>query len=257
MYDNLLYKALEVSPTTVSAFDYLKDPLDINSMRALVRMYDLIPLMAQIILNEITDRIKDENKGVLIQALKKDYPRISNWLSENSRQVIQRYDKDSQEGYETMIGELHLQNKIMDELARKVLPHISKDTRKLWQGKPGFYDLMSRGRIVKFVKKYISIVTIIEEVINTESVIEFKKNVIDRCIPMGQLEVGQEFMFPFKEHEMDADGCAFTYLGLFEENEGEHGKEVVCHYRKLSDSIHIYYIERNALRAVLPLTPSF
>ena len=255
MKENLLFEVLASQPTTASAFDYLKDPLYRNDLAALLRMYDILPLLGKLILQEIEDRL--DNAGLIIQTLKKDLPNISKWLSENSRQVAKRYKEDeTQHNCATIVGELHLQNKMLDDLSRKVLPYISKDTRKTWATHPEFYDLMSAGRIKKFVKKYISLLSLMEEMINTEDLISYKKAVIDRCIPMGQLEQGQEFMFPQKEHEMDDGGQMFTYLGLFEEEipDSPGNKSISCHYRKISDSIHIVYIEQNALRAVLPMS---
>ena len=153
MRDDLLFQVLDQAPTTASAFDYLKDPLYRNDLKALLRMYDVLPLMGKLILQEIEDRLS--NAGLIIQSLKKDLPKRSDWLSENSRQVAKRYKEDEeQHKCATIVGELHLQNRMMDDLSRKVLPYISEDTRKLWKGKPEFRDLMSAGRIKKFVKKY-------------------------------------------------------------------------------------------------------
>lgn len=251
MREDLLFQVLEQAPTTASAFDYLKDPLYRNDLKALLRMYDILPLMGKLLLQEIEDRL--DNAGLIIQTLKKDLPKISNWLSENSREVMKRYKEDEeQHKCATIVGELHLQYKMMDELSRKVLPYISKDTRKTWASSREFYDLMSAGRIQKFVKKYISLLSLIEDVTNTEDLISYKKAVIDRCIPMGQLKEGQEFMFPYAEHAMDDGGQAFTYLGLAEQPLDNGSSNIVCHYRKLSDSHLIVYIEQNALRAVLP-----
>lgn len=251
MNNNLLFKVLEAQPNKISAFDYLKDPLERNNVKALLRLYDLIPLLAQTILDEMTDRLKDNN--LYIKNIKKDYPKITSWLTEASRQTLKRYNEDENEGFNTVIGEYELQLKMIDELSRKVLPHISKESRNVWSENPDFYDLMSKGRIKTFVKKYISLLSLIEEITNTENLIEFKKSVIDRCIPMGQLEVGQTFMFPQSEHAMDDGGQMFTYAGLFEEDiPNSEDKNVVCHYRKISDSIHVIYIEHNCLRAVLP-----
>lgn len=249
---DLLFKVIEAQPNKISAFDYLKDPLERNNLKALLRLYDLIPLLAQTILDEMIDRLKENN--MYIRALKKDYPRLKTWLTESSRQTINRYIKDEQEGFKTVNGEYELQLKMLDELSRKVLPHISKDTRKIWSNNPEFYDLMSKGRIKAFVKRYISLLALMEDITSTENLIEFKKSVIDKCIPMGQLEVGQTFMFPQVEHAMDDGGQAFTYLGLFERDVPDmEDKNVACHYRKISDSIHVVYIEPNCLRAVLPL----
>jgi len=142
--------------------------------------------------------------------------------------------------------------RMLDDLSRKVLPYISKDTRKLWKGKPEFYDVMSKGRIKKFVKKYMALLALYEELMNTEDLITYKKEVIDRCIPMGQLEVGQTFIFPYAEHAMDDAGQEFTYAGLAEEDTPGDSKNIVCLYRKISDSIFITYKEQNALRAVIP-----
>lgn len=253
MRNDLLFKVLEKQPTTASAFDYLKDPLYRNELKALIRMYDVLPIMGKLILQEMEDRLN--NAGLVIQSLKKDLPKISDWLSENSRQVLKRYKEDEeQHNCATIVGELHLQNKMMDDLSRKVLPYISKDTRKLWKGKPEFYDLMSAGRIKKFVKKYIAMLALYEDLMNTEDIITYKKEVIDRCIPMGQLEVGQTFMFPYAEHAMDNGGQEFTYAGLSEQPIPDEpgNSNVVCLYRKLSDSILITYTETNALRAVIP-----
>jgi len=253
MRDDLLFQVLEKAPTTASAFDYLKDPLYRNDLRALLRMYDILPLMGKLILQEIEDRLS--NAGLIIQSLKKDLPKISNWFSENSRQVAKRYKEDEiQHKCATITGELHLQNRIMDDLSRKVLPYISKDTRKLWQGKPAFYDVMSAGKIRKFVKKYIALLALYEDLMDTEDIITYKKNVIDRCIPMGQLEVGQTFIFPYAEHAMDTGGQEFTYAGLAEEEiPGDpENKNVICLYRKINDSILITYKEQNAVRAVIP-----
>lgn len=254
MKQDLLFEVLANQPTTASAFDYLKDPLYRNDLAALLRMYDILPLLGKLILQEIEDRL--ENGGLIIQSLKKDLPKISQWFTENSRQVAKRYKEDeTQHNCATIVGELHLQNKMLDDLSRKVLPYISKDTRKTWANNPEFYDLMSAGRIKKFVKNYISLLSLIEDVTNTEDLITFKKAVIDKCIPMGQLKEGEEFMFPQKEHEMDDGGQMFTYLGLVEEPiPGTDDMNISCHYRKISDSIHIVYIEQNALRAVLPMS---
>jgi hypothetical protein len=253
MRDDLLFQVLEQAPTTASAFDYLKDPLYRNDLKALLRMYDILPLMGKLILQEIEDRL--DNADLIIQSLKKDLPKISDWLSENSRQVVKRY-KEDEEQHEcaTIVGELHLQNKMMDDLSRKVLPYISKDTRKLWKSNPKFYDVMSAGRIRKFVKKYIALLALYENLMNTENLITYKKEVIDRCIPMGQLEVGQTFIFPYAEHAMDDGGQEFTYEGLAEENiPGDpENKNIVCLYRRIDDSILITYKEENALRAVIP-----
>lgn len=251
--NDLLFKVLEKQPNTIGAFDYLKSPLERNNLKALLRMYDLIPLLASTILDEMADRLDD--KGLFITNLKKDYPRISRWLSESSRRTMDRYKSDEiEEGIATVVGEYHLQMKMLDDLSRKVLPYISKDTRKTWESKQEFYDLMSKGRIKKFVKRYISLLALIEDVQDTPALIDFKKAVIDRCIPMGQLEVGEEFMFPQAEHAMDDGGQVFTYLGLAEEDipGNPDDKNVVCHYRKVSDAIQVVYIENNALRAVIP-----
>lgn len=253
MREDLLFQVLEQAPTTASAFDYLKDPLYRNDLKALLRMYDVLPLMGKLILQEIEDRLS--NAGLIIQSLKKDLPKISNWLSENSRQIAKRYKEDEvQHNCATIVGELHLQNKMMDDLSRKVLPYISKDTRKLWKGKPEFYDLMSRGRIQKFVKKYIALLALYDSLMSTEDIITYKKEVIDRCIPMGQLEIGQTFMFPYAEHAMDDCGQEFTYAGLSEQPipDDPENSNVVCLYRKINDSILITYTETNALRAVIP-----
>lgn len=253
MRDDLLFQVLEKAPTTTSAFDYLKDPLYRNDLKALLRMYDILPLMGKLILQEIEDRLN--NAGLVIQSLKKDLPKISDWLSENSRQVAKRYKEDEvQHKCATIVGELHLQNRMMDDLSRKVLPYISEDTRKLWKGKPEFRDLMSAGRIKKFVKKYIALLSLYDTLMDTENLITYKKEVIDRCIPMGQLEVGQTFVFPYAEHAMDDGGQEFTYAGLSEEDiPGDpKNKNIVCLYRKINDSILITYKEQNALRAVIP-----
>jgi len=255
MRNDLLFQVLEKAPTTMGAFDYLKDPLERNNMRALLRMYDLIPIIAQTILDEMIDRLQEPQASLYINTLKKDYPRISKWLQEASRRTIDRYKEDETEhDCATVVGEYHLQMKMLDDLSRKVLPHISKDTRKIWTNNPEFYDLMSKGRVKKFVKRFISILSLIEDVTDTEDLISYKKAVIDRCIPMGQLEEGQEFMFPYAEHAMDDGGQMFTYLGLSEEDIPEQpgDKNVVCHYRKINDSIHIVYVENNCLRAVIP-----
>jgi len=255
MVDNLLFKALEAAPTSMGAFDYLKDPLERNNMKALLRMYDLIPVMAQAILDQMVDRITEPQQGLLKNSLKQDYPKISRMLSNASRNAFTRYKEDFEQGCATEVGEAHLQMKMLDELSRKVLPYISKDTRKIWASRPEFYDLMSKGRIIKYVKRFVSLLALIEDVTNTEDLISYKKAVIDRCIPMGQLRAGQEFMFPYAEHAMDDGGQMFTYLGLAEEDipNDPNNKNIVCHYRKLSDSVHIVYIEQNALRAVLPM----
>lgn len=253
MKQNLLFEVMNHAPTTVSAFDYLKNPLERNEVRALLRMYDLIPVLAQTIIDEMADRLEKGN--LFIQTWKNDYPNISKFLRENSRQVLKRYKEDEeQHNCNTVIGEYHLQMKMIDDLSRKVLPYISKDTRRIWAKNPEFYDLMSKGKIRAFVKKYVSLLSLIEDAINTEDLITYKKNVIDRCIPMGQLKEGQEFMFPNAEHAMDDGGQMFTYLGLVEEDiPNQPGdKNVCCHYRKINDSVHVVYVEQNCLRAVLP-----
>ena len=253
--NDLLIKALEAAPTSMGAFDYLKDPLERNNMKALLRIYDLIPVLAATVLNEMVDRLQDGVKNVYSGTIKKDYPRIMSMLQESSRQTFKRYKEDETEhDCATVIGEYHLQLKMLDDLSRKVLPHISKDTRKLWKGNPEFYDLMSKGRIKAFVKRYISLLSLMEAITDTEDLISYKKEVIDRCVPMGQLEVGTEFMFPNPEHAMDDGGQMFTYLGLAEEDipDRPNVKNVVAHYRKLNDSIHITYIEQNPFRAVIP-----
>ena len=44
-----------------------------------------------------------------------------------------------------------------------------------------------------------------------------------------------------------------NYLGLFEEDiPNSKEKNICCHYRKLSDSVHVVYVEQNCLRAVIP-----
>lgn len=253
MRDDLLFQVLDKAPTTVEVFDYLKSPLERSSVQALLRMYDLIPILAHNILNEMMDRL--DNAGLIVQTLKKDWPKISNLLQENSRRVLKRYKEDeTQHNCATVVGEYHLQMRIIDDLSRKVLPYISKDTRKLWQDKPGFYDVMSRGRIQKFVKKYMALLALYENLMSTENLITYKKEVIDRCIPMGQLEVGQTFIFPYAEHAMDDGGQEFTYAGLAEEDVpgDSKSKNIVCLYRKINDSIFITYKEQNALRAVIP-----
>lgn len=252
---DLLYKALEKAPTSMGAFDYLKDPLQINDMRALMRMYDLIPLLAQTILDEMVDRIQTPQQNLFRQTIKKDYNRLSTWLQEASRQTLARYKKDEIEhDYATVVGEYHLQMKMLDDLSRKVLPYISKDTRKTWANNKDFRDLMSAGRIKAFAKRYISILSMMESMMCTEDLISYKKAVIDKCIPIGRLEAGQEFMFPYAEHAMDDGGQLFTYLGLAEEDiAGDtENKNIVAHYRKLNDNIHVVYVEQNALRAVIP-----
>lgn len=252
--NDLLFKALEAAPTSMGAFDYLKDPLERNNMKALLRMYELIPVLAATILDQMVDRLQDGVKNLYSGTIKKDYPRIISMLQEASRQTMQRYKDDEKEGYATIVGEYHLQMKMLDDLSRKVLPYISKDTRNIWKGKPEFYDLMSKGRIKAYVKRYVSLLSLIEDITNTEDIISFKKDVIDRCIPIGQLEAGAEFMFPTPEHAMDDGGQMFTYLGLAEEEipDKPGNKNIVAHYRKLNDSIHITYIEQNPFRAVIP-----
>ena len=159
MSNNLLFEVLEKQPTTVGAFDYLKDPLERNNMRALVRMYDLIPILAQTILDQMVDRVESQN--LYVQKIKQDYPKISRWLEEASRRTMDRYKEDeTQHGCATVIGEYHLQMKMLDDLSRKVLPHISKDTRTIWSNNPDFYDLMSKGRIKSFVKRFVSILSL-------------------------------------------------------------------------------------------------
>ena len=253
--EDLLYRAISEGPTSMGAFDYLKNPLERNNMKALLRMWHLIPVLAQTILDEMVDRIQDGQKNVFKGAIKQDYPKISRMLSNASVETFKRYKEDELEHQcSTATGEAHLQMKILDDLSRKVLPYISKDTKKIWASKLGFYDLMSKGRIIKFVKKYISLLSLMEDIMCTESLIDFKKSVIDKCIPMGQLESGQQFMFPQAEHAMDDGGQIFTYLGLAEEAiPDSDDKNICCHYRKLNDSIHIVYIEQNALRAVIPI----
>lgn len=247
MKNDLLFQVLSTQPTSVSVFDYLKNPLERSSVKALLRMYDLIPLLASTILDEMADRLSNSN--LLVQSMKKDYARISRWLQESSRNALERYKEDEeQHACATIVGEYHLQMRILDDLARKVLPYISEDTRKIWEDNPEFYDLMSKGRIKKFVKKYISILTLLEDLQSTNDLITYKKNVIDKCVPIGKLEVGQTFMFPRPEHEMDNDGQEFTYVGLIEE-----GDNILCLYRKLNDSIYITYREENVLRAVIPI----
>jgi hypothetical protein len=50
------------------------------------------------------------------------------------------------------------------------------------------------------------------------------------------------------------DGQIFTYLGLAEYPipEDDKNTNIVCHYRKLNDSISVVYTENNCLRAVIP-----
>ena len=74
MRTDLLFQVLESQPTTASAFDYLKDPLYRNDLKSLLRMYDILPLMGKLILQEIEDRLS--NAGLIIQSLKKDLPKI-------------------------------------------------------------------------------------------------------------------------------------------------------------------------------------
>ena len=93
----------------------------------------------------------------------------------------------------------------------------------------------------------------ISENINTSDMISYKRDVIDKCKPIGQLEVGQEFMFPHAEHAMDDGGQCFTYLGLAEYPQEDESSNIVAQYRKLSDNIHVVYEEQNVLRAVLPV----
>ena len=255
--NDLLYKALAAAPTSMGAFDYLKDPLERNNMRALLRMYDLIPLLASTILDEMVDRIQDKQQNLFKGCIKHDYNRISTMLDNASRNAIKRYKEDEKEGCATVIGEYHLQMQMLDDLSRKVLPYISKDTRQTWASKQEFYDLMSKGRIRAFVKRYISLLSLMESLMDTEDLISYKKAVIDRCIPIGQLEAGQQFLFPISEHVHDDVGQVFTYLGLAEEPvKDSKYKNIVAHYRKLNDSIAITYVEQNALRAVIPCVKS-
>ena len=249
---NLLYRIMDTPLMSTSAFDYLKDPLETNSIKALIRLYDVIPLLAQTILDEIADRLDDG--GMFVQSIKHDYKKISSLLQESSRKTVERYRKDESEtGCATVIGEYHLQMKMIDDLCRKVLPYLPKDTRDL--NKKSFIALMGRGRIRAFTRKYISLLALIEGAITTEDLMSYKAAVIDKCVPMGQLKEGDTFMFPYKEHEMDDGGQMFTYLGLCEEDipDDPGNKSIVCHYRKLNDSIHVVYVEQNALRAVLPM----
>ena len=109
--NDLLIKALESAPTSMGAFDYLKDPLERNNMKALLRMYELIPVLAATILDQMVDRLQDGVKNLYSGTIKKDYPRIISMLQEASRQTLKRYKDDEKEGYATIVGEYHLQMK--------------------------------------------------------------------------------------------------------------------------------------------------
>ena len=97
--------------------------------------------------------------------------------------------------------------------------------------------------------------SIFEGISDVETLIDFKREIMDRAILMGQLEVGQQFIFATAKNGMDMGGQAFTYIGLFEEPIPEHPdkQNVICHYRKTSDSIAVVYIEDDPYRPVIPL----
>ena len=52
---------------------------------------------------------------------------------------------------------------------------------------------------------------------------------------------------------MDAGGQMFTYVGMLEEPiPGEDDKQnIVCHYRKISDSMAIIYIDQLGLQTIV------
>lgn len=246
------------APTTVNLFDYVRDPLERSTVASLMRIYDIIPDLAQMILNEMCDRL--EKGGMFKQQLKRDYSRITTFLTPASRKNLKRYrDDETLHHCNTVLGEIDLQNRMLDDLSKDIdrivgsnyLTEIKNDATKEW------CIQMTRGKLKAWLKRFVSMLAVYEGISDVESLIDFKREIMDRAILMGQLETGQQFMFATVKNGMDMGGQAFTYLGLYEEDiPGETDpkkKNVVCHYRKISDSIAIVYVENDCYRPVIPL----
>lgn len=246
------------APKTVNMFDYVRNPLERNTVAALMRIYDIIPDLAQMVLNEMCDRL--ESSDMFKRELKKDYSRITAFLTPGSRKNLKRYkDDETLHHCKTVLGEIDLQNKMLDDLSKDInrivgsnyLDEIKNEATKEW------CTQMTRGKLKAWLKRFISMLSVFEGISDVESLIDFKREIMDRAILMGQLEAGQQFIFATVKNGMDMGGQTFTYLGLFEEDiPGETDpkkKNVVCHYRKISDSMAIVYIENDCYRPVIPL----
>lgn len=232
-------------PQTVNLMDYVRDPLERSTVATLMRLYDIIPEMEITLLNEIKDRL--ENGGMFVQKMKEDYPRIIKFLTPSSRQNIKRYNDDEAKHHcKTVCGELDIQRRIFDDLIRD-LNRLSPPEN----AKP-FTKVMAKHKRTAWLKRFISMLAIYEGISDIESLEDFKREIMDRAIPMGQLEVGDQFIFANVEHGMDAGGQMFTYVGMFEE-EVIGNSNIVTHYRKISDSMAIVYIEQNPFRPVIKL----
>lgn len=238
------------SPTTVNLMDYVRDPLERSTVSTLMRLYDIIPEMEITIMEELKDRLV---KGDLfIKKIKQDYPRIIDFLTPSSRQNAKRYtDDEAKHNCSTVLGELDIQQKIFDDLARDINTLCPPSKSK------SFVKAMAKGKRKAWLKRFISMLSIYEGVSTVETLEDFKREVMDRCKPIGQLEVGEQFMFANVEHAMDGRGQMFTYVGLIEEpipGESDPKKtNVVAHYRKISDSMAIIYVEQNPFRPVIPM----
>lgn len=235
-------------PVTVNLMDFVRNPLDRSTVATLIRLYDIIPEMEITILNELKDRL--DNGNLYVQKIKKDYPRIIEFLTPASRKNAMRYnDDEAKHNCKTVVGELSIQQKIFDDLIRDLNSLSPPENAK------PFTKVMAKHKRTAWLKRFISMLAIYEGISDIESLEDFKREVMDRAIPMGQLEVGDQFMFANVEHEMDAGGQMFTYVGMFEEDipGNNKNKNVVTHYRKVSDSMAIIYIEQNPFRPVIPL----
>ena len=236
------------APQTVNLMDYVRDPLERNTVATLIRLFDIIPEMELTLLNEIKDRL--ENGGFYVQKMKKDYPKIVDFLTPSSRQNAKRYNDDQAKyNCKTVLGELDIQNRIFDDLSRDINTLCPPSDAK------PFTKAMAKAKRKAWLLRFVSMLVIYEGISSVQSLEDFKREIMDRCKPIGQLEVGDQFMFANVEHQMDMGGQMFTYVGLAEEPIAEDPKNtnVVAHYRKISDSMAIVYIERNPFRPVIPL----
>lgn len=249
------------APQTVNLFDYVRDPLERSTVAALMRIYDIIPDLAQMVLNEMCDRL--ENEGMFRQNLKRDYGRIVSFLSPASRQNLKRYkDDETKHNCKTVLGEIDLQNRMLDDLSKDInrivgSNYVMLEKEEHKHPNSEWCKHMTRGKLKAWLRRFVSMLAIFEGVSDVESLLDFKREIMDRAILMGQLEVNQQFIFATVKNGMDMGGQVFTYLGLFEQDiPGEtdpRKKNVVCHYRKLSDSAFVVYIEDDCYRPVIPM----
>lgn len=246
------------APQTVNLFDYVRNPLERSTVQALKRIYDIIPDFAQMILNEMCDRL--ENGGMFKRELKRDYSRITAFLSPGSRENLKRYkDDETIHNCKTVLGEIDIQLRMLDDLSRDIdrivnseyVDLCKKDKSKEW------CQNMTKGKLKAWMRRFVSLVSVYEGISSVESLLDFKVQIMDRAILMGQLQANQQFMFATVKNGMDTGGQIFTYLGLFEEDipgeEDPKKKNVVCHYRKVSDSLFVVYVEEDCYRPVIPL----